>query len=888
MIPHDHNFYFKYTVNIPAEVGPFIQEEGKIYWLDIQFTTTDEIFEWGWKTSRSAHFEDDAVWGDEQAGAGPDWQELTDPFTGESLDLAFIIEGESVEPEIDWGDAPDDPADPSDYPTWAGSNGASHVIDGQYYLGKTASGPPDAEPDGQPTAAADGDDTNGAVPDDEDGINFKTELIPGVGAAMDIQVVTPPFTVGYLNAWIDFNGDGDWDDGWVDGAEQLLADLPVPGGSFALGFNVPAASVPGTTYARFRFTSQPLGSLGLNYAGQAPDGEVEDYEVTIIDAPEGVDFGDAPDGPYPTLILSDGARHIIVAGFHMGAGVDRDNNGQPTVPADGDDNDADGDDEDGVTFYPIISGQWSAMDVNVSADGFIDAWIDQNADGLWSAAERIGGGGVPVLAGPNQIPMWIPTGTPAGTTYVRVRFSSNDPVVTGVTILPIGLAHDGEVEDYMVEILPEDVVAYDYGDAPDGTVVPPHPNGNYPTRGVANGARHVAFAPFVWLGGMPPDLEPDGQPHVQALGDDLANLWDEDGWLGYDYPFIAGHPSLLGVFVDTPSAPGLVDAWIDFNNNGVWEHPGEQVVASQFANNGQVTHFPIHVPPGIPAGVTFMRLRISSAGGLLPTGIAPDGEVEDVEVYIYQEGEMELDWGDAPDGPYPSLLASFGAAHSIDSLYLGPSTYGSSIDPEVDGQPTADADGDDNDGNNDDDGVDMDAEWISGYDVVFNVYASAAANPLNTVLYAWADFDNDGWWTGGLPEEIASGAPLSPGDNPLTVSVPAGIGLSKVYTRFRINSNGMGQTPTGYASGGEVEDYLVPIGVRIAATISVTSPPAPLTVMLGWTAPAGATNYSIYSSTTLVGPFPSGWTREATGVVGTSWSETLVGSPKFYIVVAFP
>ena len=40
------------------------------------------------------------------------------------------------------------------------------------------------------------------------------------------------------------------------------------------------------------------------------------------------------------------------------------------------------------------------------------------------------------------------------------------------------------------------------------------------------------------------------------------------------------------------------------------------------------------VPLGASSGLTFARFRLSSAGGLLPTGAAADGEVEDYRVEI--------------------------------------------------------------------------------------------------------------------------------------------------------------------------------------------------------------------------------------------------------------
>jgi len=80
----DHQMFFQYNIeDIP---DAFTQKLGRIYWLDISVHTTPDA-EWGWKTSQD-HFMDDAVWGDYPS---PDWQELRDPITHESLDLAFVI-----------------------------------------------------------------------------------------------------------------------------------------------------------------------------------------------------------------------------------------------------------------------------------------------------------------------------------------------------------------------------------------------------------------------------------------------------------------------------------------------------------------------------------------------------------------------------------------------------------------------------------------------------------------------------------------------------------------------------------------------------------------------------------------------------------------------------
>ncbi|MFO0974548.1 MAG: hypothetical protein U1A27_14080 [Phycisphaerae bacterium] len=88
----DHNQFFQANiVNIPQ---PFIQDVGTIYWLDISVVLgtdpTGQPGQAGWKTSLD-HFNDDAVWAHFQPGAPFVWNELRDPITQQSLDLAFVI-----------------------------------------------------------------------------------------------------------------------------------------------------------------------------------------------------------------------------------------------------------------------------------------------------------------------------------------------------------------------------------------------------------------------------------------------------------------------------------------------------------------------------------------------------------------------------------------------------------------------------------------------------------------------------------------------------------------------------------------------------------------------------------------------------------------------------
>jgi hypothetical protein len=81
---NDHkNFY---QINITNILNPFPQVAGTTYWLAVQGHVGEFSAAVGWKTSQD-HWNDDAVWLDD---AG-EWSELTDPLTGDSLDMAFVI-----------------------------------------------------------------------------------------------------------------------------------------------------------------------------------------------------------------------------------------------------------------------------------------------------------------------------------------------------------------------------------------------------------------------------------------------------------------------------------------------------------------------------------------------------------------------------------------------------------------------------------------------------------------------------------------------------------------------------------------------------------------------------------------------------------------------------
>jgi hypothetical protein len=157
-------------------------------------------------------------------------------------------------PSLDFGDAP------SPYPTALSNSGAYHIISGGVYLGSSV----DSETDGQANSDASGDGS------DEDGITFSGNLSAGAS----ITVTATASVAGKLNGWIDYNDDGDWNDS----GEQVFTDQTLSAGSNSLTFTVPCDVESNTSFARFRFSTQS----GLDVTGLANDGEVEDYQVTLV------------------------------------------------------------------------------------------------------------------------------------------------------------------------------------------------------------------------------------------------------------------------------------------------------------------------------------------------------------------------------------------------------------------------------------------------------------------------------------------------------------------------------------------------------------------------------------------------------------------------------
>jgi len=158
------------------------------------------------------------------------------------------------------------------------------------------------------------------------------------------------------------------------------------------------------------------------------------------------DFGDAPDQGYRTILASNGARHTIVPGVFLGVGVDGESNGQPNTTATGDD--VSKGDEDGVSFTSTINaGQDATAEVIASVSGYLNAWIDFDNDGRFDNGEdRIFTDRL-LTRGLNRLAFAVPADATPAWTYARFRFNTRGLLDS------YGLADDGEVEDYYIQVV---------------------------------------------------------------------------------------------------------------------------------------------------------------------------------------------------------------------------------------------------------------------------------------------------------------------------------------------------------------------------------------------------------------------------------------------------
>ncbi|KZN28518.1 hypothetical protein N480_10520 [Pseudoalteromonas luteoviolacea S2607] len=152
---------------------------------------------------------------------------------------------DSEDPTIDYGDAPDS------YGTSLDANGARHNV-GDLFFGESVSA------EYFPKAT-----------DDDNGVSFLTNLETGYDSLVSFTLSK----TGFVNAWVDWNRDGEFQD-----SERVISQYQGSAGENRVLVPVPVDAVEGSTWARFRVSN----NSDIAPQGGIDNGEVEDLNVSVV------------------------------------------------------------------------------------------------------------------------------------------------------------------------------------------------------------------------------------------------------------------------------------------------------------------------------------------------------------------------------------------------------------------------------------------------------------------------------------------------------------------------------------------------------------------------------------------------------------------------------
>ena len=240
--------------------------------------------------------------------------------------------------------------------------------------------------------------------------------------------------------------------------------------------------------------------------------------------------------------------------------------------------------------------------------------------------------------------------------------------------------------------------------------------------------------------------------------------------------------------------------YIDVNNSGAFDAGDVEAITNQHG---------AYAFGNVPEGTHILRVDIASPiQQTLPIFNQPititllgSGTVAGLDFGV--RDTATLDYGDLPVAYGVTTLAEDGARHPKGNFYLG-----SLIDGELNGQPSANADMDDNTGFADEDGIVIDPITKT---VTTLGRLEATASRHGGYLQGWMDFNGDNDFDDvidGVSERIITNVLLDAGYNEVFFDVPTTIDASTIYARFRYGEYGI-DSLTGLAQIGEVEDYAI-------------------------------------------------------------------------------
>lgn len=707
-------------------------------------------------------------------------------------------------------------------------------------------------------ALADNNTPNG------DGADEGAITIPAAGVRkgtiynLQVPIVNNAAATRYLYGWLDFNNDGKFQLGEIANAVVSFSTTGSSSQTLTWSAAKTATLANGITKVYLRLRLSTLSLADFTTAGSGGDiidersvgngaistsnvadaatvafGEVEDFQLDVTRTYE---YGDLPlsfendkDGNFlPAL-------HTELGGFRMGGLLDVEAAPLSVISPNENNNDGDNEnqvaDEDGVADLNSVSrGADYVLTVAVtnpatSPTKYLYGWLDLNGDGRFQIGE-VQTVTITTAGTTNQTLTWTTAQTnqiTAGTKsiYLRLRlsdaslqdFSSGTGFAfiderslgNGATSTTVATnapaAANGEVEDYQLRV--DD---YDFGDAPAS-----YENG-LPARHTALPSRHI---------GVLVDNETVGAnvPAGTDNNNDNGDGADEDGLSGTLPVITKGAPFSFSVPATVSIASNII-AWIDFNNNDLFEaseaaytlatgtSQAYQTVA--IGTSTKIFWFRGTQTNTIPNGTNnvYVRIRLTQTAGAdntgttavdersigdgLGTGVygAPTlGEVEDYRFAVV----TDLDYGDAPvsydmdkDGLVNPTNFKPARNYSTDALYMGQSyvleSGAASVASGVNNN-APNGDGDEEDG--------LAASQLLVRTNAVNTFNVAVNNTTGVAatLYAWIDLNNNGRFE-AVSEFTSVNVPI----NATSVSISYSATLvntipsaaTKVYMRLRL------------------------------------------------------------------------------------------------------
>lgn len=521
---------------------------------------------------------------------------------------------------------------------------------------------PDSDGAQQQSADARGDDTDGAGGavvnfDDEDGISVAGNVLDGrvFVPDEDVDIDVSTYGSGYLNAWFDWNRDGDFSDPGERAVSNVYIEnngetVSGAGSSnfvteTAIPVSVPSAISDGNSYARFKFTQSPDPGVG----NSPDDGEVEDYAITLsslfCDLPVstsmqlsgsatrdngtgeitltqdlGNQAGSAWSNERISLLSAFTVEFSVYLGTKNAAGADGIAFAFQNDPA--------GNSATGVFggalgvggLNPAVAVEFDTYD---NGSGYGDIANDHTA--IYNPenyANSSGGGAASLYSSVEDLGNiedgnwhtvqlnWDPASdqlqyffdgnltSTVNVDFVNTVFSGDPNVYFGFTASTGGSSN---LQKICVTSAPPQVLV-DYGDAPISFGEPSHILGSNLQLG--------------------DEVSPDALSYDDE--DAAADSFDD----GVIFP--GALPNLTPIEVSVSGDDGYLQAWVDWNGDGVFDDPQERIATDLQDEDGDGIILVTAAPSGtVVEGDTYARFRWSSVQELDATEGAPGGEVED-------------------------------------------------------------------------------------------------------------------------------------------------------------------------------------------------------------------------------------------------------------------